>query len=85
MFLIAYDISDDKTRAKAAAVIEQYAARLQKSVWLCPQPAWKMRQMLDRLERLDLGGGVLDVWEVGGLSARMGDMPLPELPDCHVA
>ena len=86
MYIAAYDIGDNKERAKVIRVVEQFCVRVQKSVWMCDLSQGRRERLLNRLEALGLQTGVVDVWEIRGEGKRRGsEPPLPELPVCHSA
>ena len=47
--VIAYDISDDRRRARAAAVLQAYGDRIQRSVFVAALEADRLREVRDRL------------------------------------
>lgn len=52
-YIVSYDISDDKTRYRAAKVLKSYGYRVQKSVFECQDlTEKKFLRMKDRLEAL---------------------------------
>jgi len=52
-YLVAFDISDDKARARAVKVLKGYGHRVQKSVFECPDLTEKqLLKLKDRLESL---------------------------------
>jgi CRISPR-associated protein Cas2 len=50
--LICYDISDDQTRAHAAAAIQQWGNRIQRSVFLCSITEPDKRELVTRLHQM---------------------------------
>ena len=47
--LVCYDISDDQTRARVAAALQQWGDRIQKSVFLCTLTPDDQAELLDRI------------------------------------
>ena len=85
MYIIAYDISDSKERAKVVKCVEQYCRRVQKSVWIGSFSGQSLKKMRGRLEAMDIKTGVVDIWEACARPVRVGgDIPFPELSVCHV-
>ena len=85
MYVVAYDISDNRERSKTVGVIEQYCRRIQKSVWVSDLTAGDMREMKAKLRELGIGTGIIDIWEASGVPQRIGEddaFPLPA--PCHV-
>ncbi len=59
IFLIAYDISDDRTRYKVSRLLEGMGERVQESVFECRLPSDKINQVSKALSGLlEKGGNV---------------------------
>jgi len=85
MFIIAYDISDSKERAKVVKCVEQCCRRVQKSVWMGELSSHALGRLRRKLEELNLQTGMVDIWEGRGTPQRIGGSePFPELEACHV-
>ena len=85
MFIIAYDISDDKERARVVKCVEQCCRRVQKSVWIGELSSHALSKLRRKLEALDLQTGMVDIWEARATPRRIGGSePFPELEACHV-
>jgi CRISPR-associated protein Cas2 len=52
VFVIAYDIQDDRQRAKMARLLEGYGTRLQKSVFAVEIPRYRLKRLLRDLRAL---------------------------------
>lgn len=52
LYLITYDISDNRRRKKVADLLEGYGKRVQYSVFECVLPAPKYRELCQRLRRV---------------------------------
>jgi CRISPR-associated protein Cas2 len=50
--IIAYDISEDARRARAAAVLQAYGDRIQRSVFICTLEAEALHELCDRLSQI---------------------------------
>ena len=50
MFIIAYDISDSKERAKVVKCVEQCCRRVQKSVWMGELSSHALSRLRRKLE-----------------------------------
>lgn len=50
--LAMYDISDDDTRAKVAAVLQRWGDRVQLSVFVCTIPAEELDGMVEKVRSL---------------------------------
>lgn len=85
MYIVTYDISDSKERAKVVKCVEQYCLRMQKSVWAGDFSGQTLKKLCDRLEEIHLTTGMVDIWE-GEKPRRIGNgPPLPEPCACHIA
>ncbi len=56
MYVVSYDISSNKLRAKIAKVLEGYGKRVQYSVFECHLTKAQYQQMHEKLVRLLMGG-----------------------------
>ncbi len=52
IYLVTYDIIDDRKRAKIAKLLKDYGFRVQRSVYECRLEAGRFRELKDRLGRL---------------------------------
>jgi CRISPR-associated protein Cas2 len=50
-YLVAYDIEDDRARARIADVMERFGVRVQKSVFECRLECGDLGRLIRRLER----------------------------------
>ena len=81
-WVVAYDISNDRTRAATATLLQQYGVRVQESVFECRLDRPMLREMTRRLgEQITLEGtdGIV-LYRVckdcSGASLRIGQSPL---------
>jgi CRISPR-associated protein Cas2 len=51
-YVISYDISDNRKRAKAANILKDYGWRVQKSVFECRLRPDTLNELLKRLEKI---------------------------------
>lgn len=86
MFIICYDVAEDKIRRRVVQYLETFSYRIQGSVFICSNPSIKMHAIAMDLMRITaasvrrrllvapLGGGRLeDVWtDQGGLPQLTG-------------
>lgn len=56
-YWVAYDVSDDRERARVERCIARYGQRLQKSVFVCVLDARRHAQLLGELESLRCRSG----------------------------
>jgi CRISPR-associated protein Cas2 len=52
LYLVTYDISNDRRRKKVSDILEGYGRRVQYSVFECRLPREKYREMKDRLMKV---------------------------------
>ncbi len=62
LFIVAYDITDDKERDKIAKVLKDFGFRVQKSVFECRLTEKELKKMLSRLEQLNIKSGFAEVY-----------------------
>lgn len=58
LYIVAYDISDNKERAKVDKVLHNFGFRVQKSVYECRLTRAGKKQLLGQLENLALNRGI---------------------------
>ncbi len=85
MYIITYDIGDDKERAKVVKCVEQYCLRVQKSVWLGDLSGHALKKLCSNLKNLEIESGIVDIWEAGKPQRIGNGPPIPEIYSCHVA
>ena len=64
MYLIAYDISNDKIRGKIAKYLEKRGIRIQKSVFALEVSKRKIQYIMKDLESLQKNDGVIHLFSV---------------------
>ena len=85
MHIVMYDISDTKERLAVVECVEQYCQRVQKSVWMGELSSPALQALRNRLKKLELKTGMVDIWE-GKNPQRLGSGDsFPERNSCHVA
>lgn len=50
--LVCYDISDDRTRARVAAALQQWGDRIQRSVFLCTLTPDDQQELVERIREV---------------------------------
>ena len=50
--VVAYDISEDRRRARAAATLQQWGDRIQRSVFMCTVEHDDLTELRERLEEM---------------------------------
>jgi len=88
VMVFCYDVTDDRARRRVAAVLEQVAVRVQRSVFEARMPAGLALRTAEEAARLLGPGDSLRVYAVGahGLnrSRAYGPLPLPEAQDFYL-
>lgn len=77
MYVVSYDISDDKERLRVSRVLDGYGKRLQRSVYQCWLDASMFSSMKRQLDELALTSGYLLIWRVPDANkpASIGILP----------
>lgn len=71
LYVIAYDIVDDRRRARVARVLQGYGVRAQESVFECWLEEHRLRALVPRLRReLDAVEDKLRIYPLCGRDAR---------------
>ncbi len=76
MYIVAYDISDDKERRAVVKVLQHFGERVQYSVWLCYIEKPQLKKLHARLDELDVQSGFIDIWHASDASFRTGNEEL---------
>lgn len=63
-YVVAYDISDDRERAKVEKILKNYGFRIQKSVFECKLNESLKRKMISELKLLDIKTGFVKIYEL---------------------
>ena len=81
MYLVAYDITDDRERRLVSRLPDGYGYSLQRSLYICHIHASQARRMLTAREELDIRSGFALSWKLPdtGRPACFGACP-PDLP-----
>lgn len=62
MYIVSYDITDDKERKNVIKVLECYGERIQKSVWQCEISKFELSKLLTSLRSLKIETGNIQIW-----------------------
>jgi len=62
MYIIAYDLSDEKERKSVIRVLEQFCDRVQFSVWCCTLSYDYIEKIQKRISSLNIQSGQIDIW-----------------------
>ena len=71
LYVVVYDISDDKERESVSNVLGGYGFRVQRSVFECRLTVAARGKMLGQLEELGLKTGFVYAYRVLGKSKRL--------------
>jgi CRISPR-associated protein Cas2 len=63
-YAVVYDISDDKERRRVDKVLAEYGFRIQKSVYECRMSARLRKELVYRLEHLELASGWVKMYRL---------------------
>ena len=84
MYIVAYDIAENRERQLVARSLTNYGERIQKSVWRCDIGAQEYRSMCACLKRLKIETGYIDIWHTNGTELRLGACDTaPKRPWAH--
>ena len=81
MYLIAYDISDDKIRNKIAKYLEKKGLRIQKSLFALEVNKNKIKHILRDLEILRKDDGIIHSFSVCKICAKKSKVIGKKIPD----
>ena len=79
-YVAVYDISDDKERDRVAKALEGYGIRVQFSVFECRLTSVQRKQLLGRIDSLEIESGFLYLYRVSGRAPRYVAGVPPEEP-----
>ncbi|MDI6714686.1 MAG: CRISPR-associated endonuclease Cas2 [Thermodesulfovibrio sp.] len=81
-YVVVYDISDDKERAKVDKVLKKYGFRVQKSVFECKLTTALKRQLIEQLRELKIQTGFIKIYLLTDIvdAKTMGNPP-PSIDD----
>ena len=81
MYIVAYDITDDRERRLVSRVLDGYGHGVQHSVYLCHIRGTQARRMMAALKALDVKSGFILCWKSpdSSIPERIGSCP-PNLP-----
>ena len=72
MYIICYDIQDNKLRTRIAKLLLSHGERIQKSVFACAITERQVNQLMIRLEDILQGkNDILHIYRLGADSVRM--------------
>jgi len=63
-YAVVYDISSDRERARVDKVLRGFGFRVQKSVFECRLDKKGMRQLIEKLERLNIQTGFIKIYRL---------------------
>lgn len=64
IFLVTYDISDDKIRRKVSSYLEDRGERIQKSVFVIEVKSKKIDRLKEELKNIQNGDGVIHLFTI---------------------
>ena len=73
MYIVAYDITDNKERKTVSKKIEKYGERIQKSVWICDITSTECKKLRSSLEDLSIESGNIHIWFAQNEPWKIGD------------
>ena len=83
VFVICYDIENDKNRTKLAQLCEEFAVRVQKSVYEARLPPEKMQEYAQKCQKFISDGDSLRIYHLGAdnikKSYSIGGAPITDL------
>ncbi len=81
MYIVAYDITDDRERRQVSRILDGYGYGVQRSVYVCHIHGVQARRMLAALKKLDVRSGFLLSWKLPDsvTPEQLGNCP-PDLP-----
>jgi CRISPR-associated protein Cas2 len=63
-YAVVYDITADRERRKVEKTLKDYGFRIQKSVFECRMNKRSLKELIDRLEKLDLSTGFVKIYKL---------------------
>ena len=89
LFVVAYDIADERRLRRVARIMERYALRAQRSVFLFRGSVSELESLLNRaMEVMDLKADVVQAWQLKPgetLLGRCRGLPGWLAPDAAIA
>lgn len=81
MYIVAYDIADNRERRQVSRVLDGYGHGVQRSVYVCHIRETQARHMLEKLRALNVRTGFVLSWKVPDTAVpeSVGPCP-PHLP-----
>jgi len=85
LYVVAYDISEDRERARVDKILIGFGFRVQKSVFECRLSKPARQRLESRLAKLEISSGHVLIYRIATAqrSAAIGAAPPP--PDAEVA
>lgn len=84
LYVVAYDISDNKERTKVDNVLHNFGFRVQKSVYECRLTRAGKKQLFGQLEKLGIESGHIRCYAVASEKiTKIGDAP-PDFDDEYI-
>jgi CRISPR-associated protein Cas2 len=78
MYIIAYDITDDRERLRVSRVLDGYGQRVQDSVYQCRLDAGLKARLRRELDKLKIETGFIMAWRVQGEDPAFSAGRLPD-------
>ncbi len=76
LYLLCYDISDNKERNKVDNILHNYGFRVQKSVYECHLTRGDKQRLLGTLESLEITTGHIRCYSIGSKKVKkIGNVP----------
>lgn len=85
LYVVAYDVSDDRERLRVDKVLGGFGFRVQKSVYECRLSRHARGQLRERLENLQLRSGFVLGWRLASAQRDLAVGNAPPLPDADAA
>ncbi len=82
-YAVAYDVSDDKERARIAKILEGFGFRVQKSVFECRLSRNDRRALVERLEATNISTGSIRIYRIYAGTERILIGKAPDDPDAQ--
>ena len=84
MYIVSYDISDDKERNAVFKKLGNYGERVQKSVWTCDIDYRAIEKLKKELEQMNIESGNIQIWLVKNSVCTIGaEETLPKRSWAH--
>ena len=85
LYVVAYDVSDDRERAHVDKVLTGFGFRAQKSVFECRMSRRTRERLREALAALDLRSGYVLAWRAAARERDLAIGKAPEMADLDAA